>query len=116
TFSTRFSAAVAVIALPYLITFVAYRSPKRLRRMTAAGDVSYGVYVYSFPIQQSLVAALGAISPLLLFSAAAPIVWLIALVSWRLVEAPALARKPRAPRSEPAEPEAPLARPVPAAA
>jgi peptidoglycan/LPS O-acetylase OafA/YrhL len=103
SFSTRFSAAVAVIALPYLVAFVAYRSPKRLRRLCAAGDVSYGVYIYAFLIQQSLVATFGAINPYLLFGATLPIVWLIALASWRLVERPALARKPRAPRIESAE-------------
>jgi peptidoglycan/LPS O-acetylase OafA/YrhL len=117
SFTTRFSATVGVVALPYLVTFLAYRSPRCLRRLAARGDVSYGVYVYSFPVQQSLVAALGAINPLLLFSAAAPIVWLIGLASWKLVEAPALARKPRGPRMERTGPEAPSQiRPAPAAA
>jgi len=36
-----------------------------------------------------------------------PIVWLIALASWRLIERPALARKPRAPRIKSAEGEIP---------
>jgi peptidoglycan/LPS O-acetylase OafA/YrhL len=110
SYSTRFSAAVAVIALPYLVTFFAYRSPKRLRRVCAAGDVSYGVYIYAFLMQQCLVATFGAINPYLLFGATLPIVWLIALASWRLVERPALARKPRAPRL----PEGELQRPHPA--
>jgi len=117
TFTTRYSAAVAVVALPYLVTFFAYRSPARLRRLAGAGDVSYGVYVYSFPLQQSLVAALGPVDPLLLFGLAAPIVWLIGLASWRLVERPALARKPVRQRRVPVERGAPLAPPasVPAA-
>jgi peptidoglycan/LPS O-acetylase OafA/YrhL len=89
-YPTRFAPAAAVLALPYVLVFFAYRSPRRLRRLTAAGDVSYGFYVYAFPTQQAIVSLAGAMSPAALIAIAAPIVWLLGLASWRLVERPFL--------------------------
>jgi peptidoglycan/LPS O-acetylase OafA/YrhL len=89
-YDSRFSTAVGIIALPYLVAYAAYCSPVRLGRLAGKGDVSYGVYVYAFPIQQSIVAIAGALSPLLLTLIAAPIVWLAGFASWRLVEKPML--------------------------
>jgi peptidoglycan/LPS O-acetylase OafA/YrhL len=54
------------------------------------------LYLYAFPVQQALVASLGAgLGPLPMFALAFPITYLLALGSWRLVERPALALKPR---------------------
>ncbi len=100
-YTTRFATAAGMVALPYLVGFAAYRTTPRLRRLTRRGDLSYGVYVYAFPVQQSLVALLGPVNPLVLFILAAPVTWLLALASWRLVEAPALRLKSRR-RSTPA--------------
>jgi len=90
---TRFEAAVAMIAIPYLVTWAAYCSPAGLRRLVAPGDVSYGFYVYAFPVQQSVVALLGPLNPWLLIAIAMPAAWMLGLCSWRLVEAPMLKRK-----------------------
>ena len=54
------------------------------------GDASYGVYVYAFPTQQAIAAVVGAMSPLLLFALAFPVVVLIAAASWAWLEKPAL--------------------------
>jgi peptidoglycan/LPS O-acetylase OafA/YrhL len=93
TFGTSFSTAVGMVAIPYLAACAAYCTPRGLRRLTARGDVSYGVYVYAFPVQQALVATLGPVSPLLLTAVAAPIVWFAGLVSWRFIESPMRKRK-----------------------
>jgi peptidoglycan/LPS O-acetylase OafA/YrhL len=92
-YPTRFAPAAGVLALPYVLVFLAYRSPRRLRRLTAAGDVSYGFYVYAFPTQQTIVALAGPIAPAALIAIAGPIVWLLGLASWRLVERPFLRLK-----------------------
>jgi peptidoglycan/LPS O-acetylase OafA/YrhL len=92
-YNSRFAAAVGIVVLPYLVVYAAYCTPARLRRLTAKGDVSYGVYVYAFPIQQSIVAIAGLLNPLLLTVIAAPIVWSAGFMSWRLIEAPMLRLK-----------------------
>jgi peptidoglycan/LPS O-acetylase OafA/YrhL len=94
-FGTTFATAVGMLAIPYLVACAAYCTPRGLRRLTAKGDVSYGVYVYAFPIQQALVATLGPVNPFLLTAIAAPLVWFAGLVSWRLIEQPMLKRKRR---------------------
>jgi peptidoglycan/LPS O-acetylase OafA/YrhL len=89
-FATPLSVAAGMLALPYLIAIFAYRTPRSLRRVVAKGDISYGVYIYAFPVQQSIVAELGTINPFAVALIAAPTVWLLALASWRFVERPFL--------------------------
>jgi peptidoglycan/LPS O-acetylase OafA/YrhL len=43
---------IAPIALPYLFLWVACRLP--IRHFDAGGDYSYGLYIYAFPVQQTL--------------------------------------------------------------
>jgi peptidoglycan/LPS O-acetylase OafA/YrhL len=69
------------------------------RLLTRPGDVSYGMYIYAFPIQQAAIVLLGGhTTPWLLLACTAPVVYLCAVLSWRLIEAPALRRKPQAPQ------------------
>jgi peptidoglycan/LPS O-acetylase OafA/YrhL len=61
--------------------------------------VSYGVYVYAFPVQQSLWAIWHpGLGPGVMFAVAAPVTYLLALLSWRVIERPALRLKRRDPR------------------
>jgi peptidoglycan/LPS O-acetylase OafA/YrhL len=86
---------LAVLLFPYLVMVLAYRTPPGWGRWTRHGDVSYGLYLYAFPVQQSLVALLGPdLGPLGMFVLALPITYLLAWGSWRLIERPALALKP----------------------
>src|SRR6185436_18939048 len=92
---TRWVPFLAVGLFPYLVLVLAYRTPAVFRRITAPGDVSYGLYLYAFPVQQALVASLGAgLGPLAMFALAFPITYVLALGSWRLVERRALEHKP----------------------
>jgi peptidoglycan/LPS O-acetylase OafA/YrhL len=43
---------VAPVAIPYLFLWLACKLP--LRRFDARGDFSYGLYIYAFPVQQTL--------------------------------------------------------------
>ena len=94
---------VAALVIPYLVLMGAYRTPASWRRLTRPGDVSYGVYVYAFPIQQSVVALWSGVRPLTLFAIAAPLAYAAGLASWRFIERPALDLKRRLPGGGPVE-------------
>jgi peptidoglycan/LPS O-acetylase OafA/YrhL len=84
------------LALPYLVLVAAYATPAALRRLTAPGDVSYGLYLWAFPVQQIVIhAAGGSLAPLWVLVATFPISYAVALCSWRLIEAPSLRLKGR---------------------
>lgn len=59
-------------------------------------DLSYGTYLYGWPVQQSLHALLPAAAPLVLLGPALAMTLAVAAVSWILVEKPALALKAKA--------------------
>jgi peptidoglycan/LPS O-acetylase OafA/YrhL len=86
---------VVALVVPYLVIYAAYEAPRRLRALTRPGDVSYGLYLLAFPVQQTIqhLAGRGGIGPLALLAIAFPVTYLLALLSWRLVERPALALK-----------------------
>lgn len=89
----RFPSAL-VVAGPFLqavVVFAAAHTPPALApRWFARHDYSYGVYLYSFPVQQALVLATGVTDPALVFAATLPPVAALAWLSWRFVESPAL--------------------------
>ena len=70
--------------------WLAYVPGGRVRGYNRVGDYSYGVYIYAFPVQQSVVALMPGVSPLALLAIALPITVLLAVASWHLVESPAL--------------------------
>jgi peptidoglycan/LPS O-acetylase OafA/YrhL len=86
---------VGTLAIPYLVLVLAFRSSSRLRWLTRPGDVSYGLYLLAFPVQQTLLHLLPGLAraPLALFAAALPITYALSFASWRLVERPALRLK-----------------------
>lgn len=93
---------VWTVSSVYLCYWFAYALPPIGRQLTRFGDASYGVYIWAFPVQQTIIQLAGNdASPWLVTGVAVPIVWLLALASWRLVEAPALRHKPKS-RSAPA--------------
>lgn len=68
----------------------------RVRRsvITRGADHSYGLYLYGFPIQQAVCAALPDLREWYWNALIAlPIIWLCAFASWHLVEAPLLRRR-----------------------
>jgi peptidoglycan/LPS O-acetylase OafA/YrhL len=59
------------------------------------GDLSYGLYLWGYPVQQLIVALSPVRQPFALFAIALPLTALCAAASWRLVESPALQLKAR---------------------
>jgi len=77
----------------YAVLVLAYHPRLQWRGFNRAGDYSYGIYVYAFPIQQTLVERIPGIGPYPLFAAAMPLVVLVAIASWHGIEKPALGLK-----------------------
>jgi peptidoglycan/LPS O-acetylase OafA/YrhL len=82
-------------ALPCLVIFTGDASTPVLRRFGRFGDLSYGVYIYAFLVQQILVWKFGTSGPFLLHLLATAIITFgCAWLSWHLIEKRALSFKP----------------------
>lgn len=57
------------------------------------GDYSYGMYIYAFPVQQTVVALNPGISPMGVIIPSTIATLLLAMLSWYIVEKPALSRR-----------------------
>lgn len=89
----------------YLVIYLALE--KRLPLVPAArwGDLSYGLYIYGWPVEQMVVRLSGGQAPWAnVFLISLPLAAVCAFLSWHLVEKRALALKPRrapAPATQP---------------
>ena len=91
---------IGYIALCYLILWAAGRAPKAWHRIGSVNDLSYGVYIFAWPVQMALaihgVPSLGfgwyVLSCVL-------VVLPLAALSWWLIEKPAMTLKDRFPWS-----------------
>ncbi|WP_086459634.1 acyltransferase [Agreia sp. VKM Ac-1783] len=81
---------LAAIPVAYIMLYSGSRFPAVLTRIGRRNDVSYGMYIYGFPVQQLIIAVLGGtMLPVWLFAlvcvvSTVPFAWL----SWLLVEKP----------------------------
>jgi len=81
--------------LAYLVLAAAYHPRLQWPLFNRTGDYSYGLYVYSFPLQQTLMQRFPALEPMALFALSLPLGLAVAAVSWHALERPALALKSR---------------------
>lgn len=88
------NATLLPLFVAHTTLFLAFYRPIVVRRLSKGADISYGIYLYAYPVQQALVMFLGPHDPylntLLSFIITAP----LAALSWYYVEKPALALKP----------------------
>lgn len=79
----------------YLVVYVGLMQPRRTR-IVRSGDYSYGLYLFSYPIQQAVVATFGVLGLIGLgdLAIALPLAALAAAMSWHFLERPALALRP----------------------
>ncbi|MFZ6748896.1 acyltransferase family protein [Undibacterium sp. Ren11W] len=83
------------VSLAYILFYLAYVPAGLIRKYNVLGDYSYGVYIYAFPVQQSLIALYPAISVAVLTLLSGAVTLMLAVLSWYLIEQPALAFKGR---------------------
>ena len=92
---TRFGELATALFFGYATLWVATLSFGPLRALTNRYDLSFGAYIYACPIQQMLIEKLPGSDPLLAAALAMIIVLPAALLSWVLVERPALKQRSR---------------------
>jgi peptidoglycan/LPS O-acetylase OafA/YrhL len=82
-----------VLCLAPLILHLAYIPSGRVRSFNAWGDFSYGVYIYAFPIQQTLAFFFPGMSLLAMVALSGLLTLAAAALSWHGIEKRALAQK-----------------------
>jgi peptidoglycan/LPS O-acetylase OafA/YrhL len=79
-----------VTALGYTLFWLAYVPGGAVRRYNLIGDYSYGIYIYAFPIQGLMVWLLGPMTPMENILWSLPPTLAVSVLSWHIVEKPAL--------------------------
>lgn len=78
------------IGLPMVVVAGGTTAPTALRFLDRLGDPSYGIYIYSFPLQQLLYRYGIATTPGPMFVVSGAIAFALGIASWRLLERPSL--------------------------
>lgn len=83
------------LALAYATFWLGYVPAGAIRGYNRVGDYSYGIYIYAFPLQGFVVWLFGPQTPLENMLYSFPPTLVLSILSWHLVEGPAMALKPR---------------------
>jgi peptidoglycan/LPS O-acetylase OafA/YrhL len=86
---------VATLILAYTVLVLAYHPWLRWRAFNRVGDYSYGLYVYAFPVQQTIVFRLPILTAGELFALSFLATLVLAAASWHALEKPALGLRSR---------------------
>jgi peptidoglycan/LPS O-acetylase OafA/YrhL len=81
------------ITFGYCVVCLALHPLLYIARWNDRVDYSYGIYVFAFPIQQTLVSLIGPVHPILFFAICYPTIFVVAAACWHFVESRALALK-----------------------
>jgi peptidoglycan/LPS O-acetylase OafA/YrhL len=87
--------AIYLLGISYITFYLAYVPGGVIRRYNDVSDFSYGIYIYAYPIQQTVVAVAPGISAATLFMWSGVVTLGFAMLSWFCVEKPAQEFKPR---------------------
>lgn len=89
----RFSVFLKAVCFAYMVLLLALHPKLRMPSIDHWGDISYGLYIYAFPVQESIAYLVPQVKPLNMFMLSTVITVFLAILSWRLVEKPALKMK-----------------------
>ena len=81
------------VSISYIVLYLAYIPAGAVRAYNRLGDYSYGMYIYAFPVQQSVAALVPNVSAMSMFWISMPVTGTLAVLSWHLLERRALALK-----------------------
>lgn len=87
---TAFYELMLCVTMAVLVFKLAFAPNAILRRLSELPDYSYGIYIYAFPIQQTLIMLAPGLSPAVHALIAFLLVLIPASLSWHFVEKPAL--------------------------
>jgi peptidoglycan/LPS O-acetylase OafA/YrhL len=93
TSSFGVSLFVKSVFFAYAVLFFALHPSVRMPSLDRYGDVSYGLYIYAFPVQQAIAYSVHEVSPMGMFVLSIFITSILAVLSWQFVEEPALKLK-----------------------
>jgi peptidoglycan/LPS O-acetylase OafA/YrhL len=85
--------AFAIFGAYLIFWFALHTKPLAISAYCDRTDLSYGIYLYAFPIQKILIAVFPAITHFALFAVATLLAAAAGYLSWTLVESPALRRR-----------------------
>jgi peptidoglycan/LPS O-acetylase OafA/YrhL len=91
---------VFAIAFAYVILWLGFTDRVRMPNLAAHGDLSYGTYLYAFPVTQLWVQMLQPVSPWVVFLLSLATVLPLAWMSWHVLEQNALRLKGRLRREQ----------------
>jgi len=89
----RFSVFLKAILFSYSILLTALHPKLRFPTIDKWGDISYGLYIYAFPVQQTIAHLIPHVKPFSMFSLSILVTVGLATISWWCVEKPALRLK-----------------------
>ena len=89
----RFSGFIKAVCFAYVVLLLALHPKLRLPSIDHWGDISYGLYIYAFPVQQTVAYLIPQVRPLSMFMLSTVITVALAILSWRFVEKPAIRLK-----------------------
>ncbi|WP_292520863.1 acyltransferase [Methanoculleus sp.] len=91
---TPYLTVAGMIAIPYLTVYAAHLPVPFLNTFGRHGDFSYGIYIYHYPIQQTVIGVTGnALTLPALCGLSFAVTFTLAFLSWHLIEKRALAAK-----------------------
>ncbi len=94
SFKLKLIDAIWPLSGTYLLFFAAYHHKYIFPKFAKYGDLSYGIYLYGWPLQQLIILWLGKLLNIYTFFAIVfPIILIFAALSWKVAEAPALKLK-----------------------
>lgn len=93
TLLPAFTYPLLALCLPYIVLTIGLQSWPLLRAGNRLPDISYGVFLVGFPVQQTMIALFPALHPLPSISATVVVSTVLALLISRFVEQPMIQRR-----------------------